>query len=89
MKMMNKEIFDKILDDNDITWNDIVIIGIYNPFRRHWYQFYEPRILFFKGALNYTIDSQVVHVEVYDETYKSVPLFFDFNEIISIKKYEA
>lgn len=83
---MTKESFDTILEDNDITWNDIVRIGIYNPFRRHWWQFYEPRILFFEGALNYTIDRQVVHVEVYEETDKVVPLFFDFKEIVSIER---
>ena len=29
---MNKEIFEKLCEDNDITLNDKIIITIYNPF---------------------------------------------------------
>ena len=33
---MTKEIFDKIILENDITWNDIVEIIIINPHYRWW-----------------------------------------------------
>ena len=84
---MTKEFFEKLCEDNDITWNDKIIITIYNPFKR-WYKFGEPKCLVFKGYLLYHEGDEVVHVSVIDEDEKLIPLFFDFDKILNIEKYE-
>jgi hypothetical protein len=35
---MTKDNFEKLLDNNDISWNDKIVITIFNPFKR-WYKF--------------------------------------------------
>jgi hypothetical protein len=84
---MTKESFEKLCEDNDITWNDKIIITIYNPFKR-WYKFGEPKHLVFKGYLLYHEGDEVVHVSVIDEDEKLIPLFIDFDNILNIEKYE-
>ena len=83
---MTKEFFEKLCEDNDITWNDKIIITIYNPFKK-WYKFGEPKCLVFKGYLLYHENDEVVHVSVIDEDEKLIPLFFDFDKILNIEKY--
>lgn len=84
---MTKEIFEKLCEDNDITWNDKIIITIYNPFKK-WYKFGEPKYLRFNGYLLYQDGDEIVHVTVIDEDEKLIPLFFDFDKILNIEKYE-
>ena len=84
---MTKEFFEKLLDNNDISWNDKIVITIFNPFKR-WYKFGEPKYLAFKGYLLYHEGDEVVHVSVIDEDEKLIPLFFDFDKILNIEKYE-
>ena len=84
--MITKEFFEKLCKDNDITWNDKIIITIYNPFKK-WYKFGEPKYLVFNGYLLYHEDDEAVHVSVIDEDEKLIPLFFDFDKILNIEKY--
>lgn len=84
---MTKEFFEKLCEDNDISWNDKVVITVYNPFKK-WYKFGEPKCLVFKGYLMYHEGDEVVHVSVIDEDKKLIPLFFDFDKILNIEKYE-
>lgn len=83
---MTKEFFEKLCKDNDITWNDKIIITIYNPFKK-WHKFGEPKHLVFNGYLLYHDGDEVVHVSVIDEDEKLIPLFFDFDKILNIEKY--
>ena len=84
---MTKEFFEKLCEDNDITWNDKIIITIYNSFKK-LYKFGEPKHLVFKGYLLYHEGDEVVHVSVIVEKEKLIPLFFDFEQILNIEKYE-
>ena len=83
---MTKEFFEKLCEDNDITWNDKIIITTYNLFKK-WYKFGEPKYLIFNGYLLYHNGDEVVHVSVIDEDEKLIPLFFDFDKILNIEKY--
>ena len=84
---MTKEFFEKLLDNNDISWNDKIVITIFNSFKK-WYKFGEPKYLVFKGYLLYHEGDDVVHVSVIDEDEKLIPLFFDFDKILNIEKYD-
>ena len=57
---MTKEIFEKLCEDNDITWNDKIIITIYNPFKK-WYKFREPKYFRFNGYLLYHDGDEIVY----------------------------
>ena len=86
---MTRESFEKILEDKGITWNDIVTIVIINPFKRRW-KFWEPASISFKGALGYIKGDNVVNMCIEDpiNNFKSIDLYFDFEQIIGIKKHE-
>lgn len=84
---MTKDNFEKLCEDNDISWNDKIIISIYNPFKK-WYKFGEPKYLRFNGYLLYHDGDEIVHVSVIDEDEKLITMFFDFDKILNIEKYE-
>ena len=84
---MTKYNFEKLLDNNDISWNDKIVITIFNPFKR-WYKFREPKYLVFKGYLLYHEGDEIVTVSVIDEDKKLITLHFDFDKILNIEKYE-
>ncbi len=83
---MTKEIFEKLCEDNDISWNDKIIITIYNPFKK-WYKFKEPKYLVFKGYLLYHDGNEIVKVSVIDADDNLTELLFDFDKILNIEKY--
>lgn len=82
---MTKENFEKLCEDNDISWNDKIIITIYNPFRK-WYKFRQPKYLEFVGYLLYHDGDEVVKVSVIDND-NLTELLFDFDKILNIKRY--
>lgn len=84
---MTKEIFEKLCEDNDITWNDKIIITTYNPFKK-WYKFGEPKYLRFNGYLLYHDGDEIVKVSVIDDDDNLIELLFDFDKILNIEKYE-
>lgn len=89
---MTKETFEKLLEDNDITWNDIVIIHVLNPnFRWSLFKKY-PKTISFKGALGYTKKQNYVELVTEPENLNKKSLFrcdfltFDFNQIVGIER---
>lgn len=84
---MNRETFIDIIEKNDILWNDIVTITILNRFKKRW-EFWKPNILSFYGALNFTYGDTAVSLCVEDpnDEFDTLNLYFNFEEIIGIKK---
>ena len=86
--MMTKEFFEKLCEDNDISWNDKVVITVYNPFKK-WYKFREPNYMVFKGYLLYHDGDEAVRVAIVDgDDNILITLNFDFDKILNIEKYE-
>lgn len=90
---MTKEIFEDLLDKNDITWNDVVEIIAINPHYRWWK--FNSKTISFVGALDYTIDDGLVTICTDDsfelgidglDRYLSSYMWFEFSEILSFKK---
>lgn len=86
---MDKKTFVKILDENDILWNDMVTIYIINPHKKLW-EFWKPNKITFYGALGFTLKDDVVSLcsEDPNDEFNTVNLYFNFEEIIGIKKCE-
>ena len=84
---MTKEFFEKLCEDNDISWNDKVVITVYNPFKK-WYKFREPKFYKFNGYLLYHDGDENVKVSVVSGKYKITDVFYDFEQILNIEKYE-
>lgn len=89
---MTKETFEKLLEDKDITWNDIVIIHVLNPnFRWSLFKKY-PKTISFKGALGYTKKQNYVELVTETENPNKLSLFrsdfltFDFSQIVGIER---
>lgn len=82
---MTKEIFEKLCEDNDITWSDKITLTTYNPFKR-WYHFGEPTYLRFHGYLLYHDGDEIVKVSVIYNDDKLITLNFDFDKILNIEK---
>lgn len=84
---MTQQIFEKILDENDITWNDIVTLTVINPKYVkgifNWSR--QPKTISFNGALGYHRNDEYVSimVSINDEC---TDLKFSFDEVISIRK---
>lgn len=84
---MTQQIFEKILDENDITWNDIVTLTVINPKYVkgifNWSR--QPKTISFNGALGYHRNDDYISlmVLIYDEC---TDLTFSFDEVISIRK---
>ena len=86
---MTKETFIKILEDNDIIWNDVVEVVVFNP-NYKWWQFGKPRLLTFVGALG-TIENTFISICTdnglkNDNWFEIHYLFFDYDQIVSVKK---
>ena len=86
---MSKEIFENVLDENNITWNDMVILTVVNPKYVksifNWSR--QPKVLHFYGALGYHKNDDNVSLMTYDENVgKCQKLYFSFDEIVGIKK---
>lgn len=84
---MTRRIFEKILEENDITWNDIVTLTVINPKYVkgifNWSR--QPKTISFYGALGYHKNDDYISlmVTINDEC---ADLKFSFDEVISIKK---
>jgi hypothetical protein len=84
---MTQQIFEKILDENDITWNDIVTLTVINPKYVkgifNWSR--QPKTISFNGALGYHRNDEYVSIMVMIND-ECTDLKFSFDEIISIRK---
>jgi len=88
---MTKKIFEKILKENNITWNDLVTLTVVNPkYVKNIFNWSrQPKVLHFYGALGYHKNDNSVSLMSYDENIgKSYELYFSFEEIIGIKRGE-
>lgn len=86
---MNKKSFENLLEEKKILWNDMVKITIINPFKKRW-EFWKDNHLSFDGALGYTKEDNVVNLCINDpdDNFKCINLYFDFEQIIGIKKLQ-
>jgi hypothetical protein len=84
---MTQQIFEKILDENSITWNDIVTLTVINPKYVkgifNWSR--QPKTISFNGALGYHRNDEYVSIMVLIND-ECTDLKFSFDEIISIRK---
>ena len=87
---MTKKIFKKILEDNQITWNDLVTLTVINPkYVKGIFNFSrQPKVLHFYGALGYTKKDNFVSLCVQDNPPFSecYDINFAFEEILGIRK---
>jgi hypothetical protein len=86
---MTQKIFETILNENNITWNDLVTITVVNPKYVkgifNWSR--QPKVIRFYGALGYCKNDSNVSIMTQDETTgECYELYFSFDEIIGIKK---
>lgn len=93
---MTKKIFEKILNENNIIWNNMVTLTVVNPKYVksifNWSR--QPKVLRFYGALGYHKNDDNVSLMVrnrdigitdgYDTD--CTDLHFSFDEIVGIKK---
>lgn len=84
---MTKDLFELILEYKDILTYDIVELEVFNPnykwsiFKRY------PKTLKFEGCLGYTKKDEFVNICVYgDAPLTTKTLYFNFNQIVGIKK---
>lgn len=84
---MTKETFIKILENNDILWNDLVTITIINPYRKI-FEFWKPKIINFNGALGFCNEDVAVGlcIENPDDVFNPINIYFNFEQIIGINK---
>lgn len=84
---MTQEIFEKILEENHITWNDIVTLTVINPKYVkgifNWSR--QPKTISFNGALGYHKNDEYISIMVVIND-KCTDLKFSFDEVISIRK---
>jgi hypothetical protein len=84
---MTQQIFEKVLEENHITWNDIVTLTVINPKYVkgifNWSR--QPKTISFNGALGYHRNDEYISlmVMINDEC---TDLTFSFDEVISIRK---
>ena len=84
---MTQQIFEKILDENNITWNDIVTLTVVNPKYVkgifNWSR--QPKTISFNGALGYHKNDEYISIMVMINN-ECTDLKFSFDEVISIRK---
>ena len=75
---MTRITFEKILIENDILWNDLVEIEVFNP-----------KTIKFFGALGYHWGDNDVRlfVENDDKPFETKIIYFNFEQILNIKKW--
>lgn len=81
---MTKETFDRILNDNGILWNDIVVIEVFNPNHKNTFFNKIPKTITFEGALSYFKNSKHVDLLCEESHLKINILHFDFEQIVGI-----
>ncbi len=86
---MTQQIFEQILEENHITWNDIVTLTVINPKYKNvkgifiWSR--QPKTISFHGALGYHKNDDYISLMSMINN-ESTDLKFSFDEVISIRK---
>ena len=79
--------FEKILEENHITWNDMVTLTVINPKYVkgvfNWSR--QPKTISFNGALGYHKNDEYISIMVVINA-ECTDLKFSFAEVISIRK---
>lgn len=84
---MTRETFEKLLDDKNILWNDLVKIEVYNPNYRKTFFKKIPKTITFLGALAYHTGDNNVEIAMIDlETANTKWIYFDFEQIVDIER---
>ena len=86
---MTQITFEKILIENDILWNDLVEIEVFNPnYVKTFFGKYPKTIKFF-GALGYHYGDNDVRlfVDNDDKPFETKIIYFNFEQILNIKKW--
>lgn len=87
---MTKNNFEQLLEENDILWNDLVEIEVFNPnyVKTFWRKY--PKTIKFFGALGYHYGDNDVRLftEEDDKPFVIKILYFSFEQILNIKKYK-
>lgn len=90
---MTKSQFIKLLEDKNITWNNIVNLIVVNPHyvEKRWFEFWKsniPKTIKFYGALGFCLSDKYVGLTVddIDDKFNCVEMRFDFREIVGIEK---
>ena len=84
---MTRESFEKILMDNEIWWNNMVELEVFNPnYKRTLFGLY-PKTITFAGALGYRENDPNISLRVKsnDEPCSTKVLYFDFGQIVGIR----
>jgi hypothetical protein len=86
---MTQNIFEKILEEKYITWNDMVTLTVVNPkYVKNIFNWSrQPKVLRFYEALGFHKNDSNVSLMTYDENVgRRYALYFSFDELIGIKK---
>lgn len=84
---MTRETFEKLLDDKNILWNDLVKIEVYNPNYRKTFFKKIPKTFTFSGVLAYQNGDSNVGLAVIDlENYSTKRIYFGFEQIVGIER---
>lgn len=86
---MTQKIFENILEEKNITWNDLVTLTVVNPkYVKNIFNWSrQPKVIRFYGALGYCKHDKDVSIMTQDKnTGECYELYFSFDEIIGIKK---
>lgn len=85
---MTRTTFEKILIDNDILWNDLVEIEVFNPnYVKTLFGKY-PKTIKFQGALGYHFGDNDVRLVTDDgsKPFATKIAYFNFEQILNVKK---
>ena len=85
---MTREVFEKVLKENDILWNDLVEIEVFNPnYVKTFFGKY-PKTVKFYGALSYHLGDNDVRLFTDDDSkpFETKILYFNFEQILNIAK---
>ena len=83
---MTRTVFEKILKENDILWNDLVEIEVLNPnYVKTFFGKY-PKTIKFQGALGYHLGDSNLDLCVDDGPFETKTIYFDFEQVLNIKK---
>ena len=88
---MTRESFEKILMDNEIWWNNMVELEVFNPYYKKILFGPYPKTITFVGALGYRENDPNVSLrtEGDDGPWSTKVLYFDFNQIVGIRKIKS
>ena len=85
---MTREVFEKVLKENDILWNDLVEIEVFNPnYVKTFFGKY-PKTVKFYGTLSYHLGDNDVRLFTDDDSkpFETKILYFNFEQILNITK---